>query len=491
MKYRILILILIGYFNPIFGQFSYLISSEPDSAKVFMNGKEVGNTPYHAKYYWKDKNQDKRIIFSVQAEGYETWSDTIQKKPQKFDKRATINLERKLPSFKFDSSSIFVAYDKLLAIFDNNEQIGTIHFLDGRKEPIKWDGTVKVGANSFEDKFYEIVSKSGIPTPITKHGVLFSEENSRKKVLPRYVIGGQIKEFNVIAREVKKTKASSGTIIYNTRITVEWKILDKATDKVVLTQASVGTIRLRDNGYNANVLKAFEDALIEFLNTGTLNDLLKNTKTDQVQPKKEETFNSSLVIKTIENPKFNSTSELVRYANQSYVTILTDAGHGSGVIIDGQGYIVTAYHVVNGVNKLKVRFENGIELDAQLISHDNPSDLALLKISGSGFRALPISKESGVSIGEEVLTIGTPADIDLGQSISRGMVSGKRSVENEIFLQLDISVSPGNSGGPLLNQQGEIIGVIQKKIIGTGVEGIGFAIPAKRIIEIFGLTFTE
>src|SRR5690554_8102796 len=85
-----------------FGQFHYTISSLPDSATVYVNGEKVGYTPYQAKYYWNQKNDSKQMIFSVELDGYETWSDTLKEKPKTFDKRATLSLKPILPSFKLD-----------------------------------------------------------------------------------------------------------------------------------------------------------------------------------------------------------------------------------------------------------------------------------------------------------------------------------------------------------------------------------------------------
>src|SRR5690606_14417458 len=115
------------------------------------------------------------------------------------------------------------------------------------------------------------------------------------------------------------------------------------------------------------------------------------------------------------------------------------------------------------------------------------NDIALLKVQGRGFRALPISEDNEYQLGAEVITIGTPADVELGQSISKGILSGKRKKDDKIYWQVDMAVSPGNSGGPLMNTKGEIIGIIQSKIVLEGVEGIGFALPIGKVKEVFNI----
>ena len=77
--------------------------------------------------------------------------------------------------------------------------------------------------------------------------------------------------------------------------------------------------------------------------------------------------------------------------------------------------------------------------------------------------------------------------MELGQSVAKGILSGKRKIKDKIYIQTDMAVSPGNSGGPLLNEKGEIIGIVQRKIVDEGVEGIGFAIPIDKAIEILNI----
>ena len=83
--------------------------------------------------------------------------------------------------------------------------------------------------------------------------------------------------------------------------------------------------------------------------------------------------------------------------------------------------------------------------------------------------------------------IGTPADQELGQTVTKGIVSGERQVEGRSFIQTDVSINPGNSGGALIDKTGMLLGVVNAKIVGRGIEGIGFAIPASRMLEVLKL----
>jgi serine protease Do len=85
--------------------------------------------------------------------------------------------------------------------------------------------------------------------------------------------------------------------------------------------------------------------------------------------------------------------------------------------------------------------------------------------------------EEAIAVGEEAYALGTPYDIDLGASVTKGIISGKRKDATRTLIQTDVSISPGNSGGALINEQGTLLGIVNEKVLGMGVEGIGFAIP--------------
>jgi len=154
-------------------------------------------------------------------------------------------------------------------------------------------------------------------------------------------------------------------------------------------------------------------------------------------------------------------------------------GQGSGFVIDPKGLVLTNNHVVEGAISIRVRFDDGRILDADVLGRDPLTDVALLKIRGK-VQALPCVKlgdSDAVRVGDWVLAIGNP--MGLGTSVSAGIISARsRDLHNtqyDEFLQTDAAINPGNSGGPLFNTRGEVVG-INAVIIGIGT-GLGFAIP--------------
>ena len=172
---------------------------------------------------------------------------------------------------------------------------------------------------------------------------------------------------------------------------------------------------------------------------------------------------------------------------------------GSGVLIDSRGIILTNDHVISGASRIVATTKAGLELDCEIVGSDTDNDLAVLRVKkpGGPLPAIKLGTSSDLLIGETVVVIGNP--FGLSNTVTAGVLSALgRSVrgnENQHvytdFIQIDAPINPGNSGGPVVNIQGELIG-IATAIIG-GAQGIGFAIPidrAKRIKDDL-LTFGE
>lgn len=162
-------------------------------------------------------------------------------------------------------------------------------------------------------------------------------------------------------------------------------------------------------------------------------------------------------------------------------------GLGSGVIIDPSGVIVTNDHVIRGASEIHVVLADGRQVDAEVIGSDSDTDLAVLKVNVKG--PLPFAKlgtSSDLMIGESVIAIGSP--LGLKKTVTVGVVSALgRSIRNEDrvfndFIQTDASINPGNSGGPLMNIDGEVIGI--NSAIIASAQNIGFAIPADKVQRI-------
>ena len=163
------------------------------------------------------------------------------------------------------------------------------------------------------------------------------------------------------------------------------------------------------------------------------------------------------------------------------VIVKSGGGHGSGFFISPDGVLLTAYHVVDGNEAIQIVTSEGKSLTARVVRWERSRDAAILKVDGYAGSCLPISQKLPEP-GTEVFAIGSPLSEEFKFSVSKGIVSGVRSGENGLVIQTDAGINAGYSGGPLVNNHGEVLGILSSKITGIGVEGIGFAGVAREAL---------
>jgi len=161
--------------------------------------------------------------------------------------------------------------------------------------------------------------------------------------------------------------------------------------------------------------------------------------------------------------------------------------YGSAFFISKDGYLVTNHHVIENASRISITLNDRRELDATLVGSDERTDVAVLKVNGANFPELKIGNVNQLKVGEPVLAIGSPFGFDY--SASAGIVSAKsRNMSGETsvpFIQTDAALNPGNSGGPLFNQRGEVVGVNSRIFSGTGgYMGLSFSIPIDVAMDV-------
>ena len=186
------------------------------------------------------------------------------------------------------------------------------------------------------------------------------------------------------------------------------------------------------------------------------------------------------------------TTEQVVYSQWSwYGQNQVESGAGSGVIISSDGYILTCAHVVSGASQITVTIGD-TDYTATVVGEDDTSDVAVLKIDATGLTPATVGDSDSLSVGDSVLAVGNPLG-ELGGTVTSGIVSalnrsvtiqGSSSVNTMSLIQMDASVSPGNSGGGLFNMNGELIGLVNAKSSSSDAEGLGFAIPINDAIQV-------
>lgn len=226
-----------------------------------------------------------------------------------------------------------------------------------------------------------------------------------------------------------------------------------------------------------------------------------------------ECSDSTVIYKTVEHVVESSEGTDLTYADveaavgDSVVAITTEykntglwqqyvtSGAGSGVVISEDGYIITNNHVVarsdnssKYADAIKVSLKNGETYDAELVAGDANSDIAVIKIDADGLSAAVFGDSDDLVVGEEVIAIGNPLG-ELSGTTTNGIISAlARTITVDgiemNLLQTNAAINPGNSGGGLFNMNGELIGIVNAKSSGTGIEGLGFAIPANDALDV-------
>ncbi len=194
----------------------------------------------------------------------------------------------------------------------------------------------------------------------------------------------------------------------------------------------------------------------------------------------------SEVVEKVADSVVEVYTEEVTYSN-GYGSYISE-GAGSGVIFTSDGYIVTNAHVIEDASTITVTLHNGETYEATLVASDTQSDIAVLKIEADGLTPVVIGDSDSLKVGQFCIAIGNPLGT-LGGTVTAGIISAleRQVTVDDIpmnLMQINVSVSPGNSGGGLFNTSGELIGIVNAKSTSEYSEGIGFAIPVNDVVEV-------
>jgi serine protease Do len=353
-------------------------------------------------------------------------------------------------------------------------KIGT-DYTQPNEPNLLWQTSISVGEQIFNEVVIEELNKAN-HNVVGSTKLLFGNDDSWKA---NYLLGARITDIRYDIYSYLRMRIEAS-------VTVQWELFDIAERKVVYAQQTMGSTQSQDNSGTACIVEAFRDATKKLLaTTEFINNLVISKPIFHKIP-----VDGRIKIERIVLPIFRTEPDLVSRATESVVTIKTERGHGSGVIISQEGYLITNYHVIGETNIIDVILSSGLILKAEVLRIDQGYDVALLKMNGSGFKALPAGEAESIRVGEEIFAIGTPVLLDFSQSVSKGVISGTRRQKDDLgreYIQADISINPGNSGGPIINMKGEILGIVSRRPEKTAddrvVLGLALCIPIDIVLE--------
>lgn len=218
--------------------------------------------------------------------------------------------------------------------------------------------------------------------------------------------------------------------------------------------------------------------------TGTLYFVNKDSNNNNVLENRNVNITSNDSISESIDKVYDSVVVVNNYQNGRLT------GYGSGFVYKKEGkygYVLTNNHVVDGASEIKLTLSNGEEVDAEVLGTDSYMDIAVLRMDGDAvLQVAQIGDSTEAKLGDTIFTVGTPVSTDYAGTVTKGIISGENReitvTDNGTSymmeaIQIDASINPGNSGGPLVNINGEVIGINSVKLVESSIEGMGFAIP--------------
>lgn len=307
---------------------------------------------------------------------------------------------------------------------------------------------------------------------LAEERLLSTAHDTRYELVPTYI-------NTVYLNRVKGLRISDYSVVH----TINWRLLDRRTDKEVFNKDVTGghyigimkvlgggTERISENRQEESYAarKAYVSSLQCLLSDSTFLGTLRKGPPTALMGASEEwrlTDPEAAFPKTLQQ------------CLPSVVTVRSGDTFGSGFFISPDAHLLTNDHVLAAQDSTATLIlNNGFTLKAKVLRRDPDADVALLKVEGAGvvpLRCAGASQETGT----EVYAIGTPNSTNLSQTLTKGIISGTREIDGHPLIQTDVGINRGNSGGPLIDANGVVIGIVSAKLIGVGTEAIGFAIP--------------
>ena len=345
------------------------------------------------------------------------------------------------------------------------------------KVNLKTENGIKIDDTYYSDELNNILKKNGF---IDTTGLVLKSNYNQNAYLDAKILGYKYiwVQNNGRPTDVRKT----GFI--NVELKIKWDLLDfykKPIYSDTINSKSgefVSFVKSANSNFEKDAIKdAMETGLYTLLNSAKFKSVMKMEKASIIDTLQ------SIALKTTKNYVSS-----IEQAVQSSVTIRTPKGHGSGFFVSENGYIITNYHVITDTAKLEVILNDGSKLIPIIVRYNKEADLALLKIEKNNIVPFNISETSSAAMGKEIYVIGTPSAEDLSQTLTKGIISSIRKQANgSKIIQTDASISRGNSGGPLIDKEGKLLGIVNAKLIGIGIEGISFAMPANEIVKALAI----
>ena len=262
---------------------------------------------------------------------------------------------------------------------------------------------------------------------------------------------------------------------------IDWQIYSNSQKKIVLNKEVNTGASLAEHA-PGNYPRLIQNGIRENMRALIASDEFRSVVlAPAAKPDLKAVERANLVLAGSLNAKAAKISDAVG----SVVLIESGGGHGSGFLVSSDGYVMTAQHVVGADKHVKIRWPDGLERDGEVIRSDKRRDVAIIKTDSRGRPPLALRRETPQP-GDTVFAIGAPLDVKFQSTVTRGVASANRILDGFSFIQSDVTISPGNSGGPLLDEKGQVLGICDLTFRPGGRDeptGINYFVPIRDALD--------
>ncbi len=347
---------------------------------------------------------------------------------------------------------------------------------------ITWrGGRLKVDSDEFTDTFKEELEKFNFKV-VGDTNALFEDSSSWKAEL---LVAGLVKDLKANLCYPWAGMANFVDSKGEAFMKVEWQIYSKLDRSVVHTVTTEGSSKITEitpEGANNVVLNAFSQAARNLLADEKFREIVSKGGKSVKQNDIRVSSASILLTANKSKPIVGKPEDW----SDGVVTVFAGNGHGSGFVISDD-LILTNQHVVGSSNAVTLKLKGGFEIIGKVLASNSSRDVAVIKTEMKMPKRFKVNKNLP-TIGEEVYAIGTPLKESFELTLSKGIVSAIRTENGKKLIQGDVNVLPGNSGGPLVNKLGEVVGITVSGImINKSSQGLNFFIPVDEALQTLGI----
>jgi serine protease Do len=372
---------------------------------------------------------------------------------------------------------------KLIINLKRGERIGS--YKEGglikSGEDIFWNsGTMEVNSEDFESEFRNRMRDEGYFI-LGDPSRMFESQEYRGA---EFLIGGSITKIDVKLDFPNQNRI--GESRGSASVDVEWQIFSQLERRLVATVRTTGTAnrtKYAGGGRWSLMIDAFGDAVRQLARSEQFSASFVNPAVDLSIARAPSPGLVPMQVRAT-----GVTPKSLADAVQSTALILAMGGEGSGFLISSDGYLLTNHHVVGESPYVKVRWPDGSEVLGEVVRSDKHRDVAILKADPKGRAALPLRLQKA-NVGEDVYAIGSPTGARFQNSVTKGIVSAIRVFNGYNFIQSDVGVTHGNSGGPILDAKGQVVGLTDLGFDDAPM--VNLFIPIDEALSFLGLQTTS